>query len=339
MSAHVLLAYALCGPDRGKCLTRDDDIAGALRAPAAAWLHLRADHPDTSSWITDHLTFLDVPIRAALQAPETRPRVTRIGDGTILILRGLNAERGGIAANMVSLRLWIAEEGIVSLARRTLPEVVAVADVIETGSGPDRVGDFTVSLIDRITTSVEAHVEALDDRVDEIEAVIIDGPDPELRAEIADLRRDCSLLRRYLWPQRDAIAGLSRTGVDWLTPPDLRHLDEAHDRMMRTVEVVESMRERLNVVREELTNEMSERLNRNLYILSMVSALFLPLSFLTGLMGINLAGMPGTDWPPAFWVFCIFLAVMAALVGGALAWLNRQAKRERGGLFGRPPKV
>ncbi|MEO0620574.1 MAG: CorA family divalent cation transporter, partial [Pseudomonadota bacterium] len=101
-----------------------------------------------------------------------------------------------------------------------------------------------------------------------------------------------------------------------------RELRFAADRMARYVEDLDALRERAQVIAEELANTLSQRLDRNLYVLSIVSAIFLPLGFLTGLLGINVGGVPGVESGAAFWVVT---AGLAALGVGALAlfrWLR-----------------
>jgi zinc transporter len=98
----------------------------------------------------------------------------------------------------------------------------------------------------------------------------------------------------------------------WFGELDRLRLREIYDRQVRLVEDLDSVRERLGVIHEELVSRLSDQLNKRMYVLSIVAALFLPLSFLTGLLGINVAGIPGEDYPHAFWVFTGMLVVLIA---------------------------
>ena len=91
---------------------------------------------------------------------------------------------------------------------------------------------------------------------------------------------------------------------------------------MRYVEDLDTIRERAQIVKDELSNMLSDRLNKNLYILSVIAAIFLPLGFLTGLLGINIGGVPGSDNPNAFWIFNAGLLVLISLQ----IWLFRKLK-------------
>ena len=91
------------------------------------------------------------------------------------------------------------------------------------------------------------------------------------------------------------------------------HMIEAHYNITRFVEELDSFRERSQVISDEVTNILTERLNENMYALSVVAAIFLPLGFLTGLLGINIGGIPGVENPQAFLVFCGMLALLVGL--------------------------
>ncbi len=314
MSDHILSAYALSGPNAGKPLTSEARIVDALKASDLAWLHLKADHADTSRWIREHLAFLAPVVIAALVAEETRPRTLVIGDGVLVILRGVNTNPGADPDDMVSIRLWVHDARIVSLSRRPLESVRDIQTWLGQGRGPDRAGAFLCLLVEELNERIEAYLRTLDEETDTLEERVLEEPGSDLSARISEARRQVVAMRRHIGSQRDALDRLANVTLDLIAEPDRVRLHEAHDRLVRTVEELDAMRDRLHVLKDELANHQSERLNRNLYILSLVSAMFLPLAFLTGLMGINLAGMPGAHHPAAFWTFTSLLAVIALLL-------------------------
>lgn len=288
----------------GAWLHETDAVAAALEAEGCAWAHLQADHHRAEDWIEARLGYLPEPVREALTAGETRPRAMHVGGGLLLNLRGVNLNPGAEPEDMISLRVWVDEHRIVTLSRRPLRTIERMADLYRAGHGPTRAGAFVALLVEWLTDRIEQSVEALDDRTDALEERLIQGDSEGLRAEITEIRSALVDYRRFLVPQRDVVGRLTlprERGL--LSHEDLLELTESEDEMRRLVETLESVRDRLLVIRDELQGLSDARLNRNLYILSVVSAVFLPLSFLTGLMGINVAGMPGEGWEPAFWVF------------------------------------
>ena len=130
---------------------------------------------------------------------------------------------------------------------------------------------------------------------------------------IVDIRKQAIMLRRYIAPQRDVMQHLRTSELKWLNAMHKRHLQESYDRVLRYAEDLDAIRERAQIVKDELANALSDRLNRNLYILSVIAAIFLPLGFLTGLLGINVGGIPGADNPLAFWLVIAGMGILVAI--------------------------
>jgi len=156
--------------------------------------------------------------------------------------------------------------------------------------------------------------------VDALEDKVLTAESHLLRTEIAEIRREAIGLRRYLAPQREAMTRLYSERIDWLDELSRVQLREIADRNTRYIEDLDSARERAAVTQEELMGRLSEQMNNRMYVLSIVAALFLPLGFLTGLLGINVGGIPGTDYQPAFLIFVVLLILVLALQLWILKW-------------------
>jgi zinc transporter len=144
-----------------------------------------------------------------------------------------------------------------------------------------------------------------------------------LREQIISIRRKTSIFNRFILPQKDIVGRLIEIPELKLTKNLKQRLQESHNDMTRFVEDLQTMRERAHSIQNEVGNILTERLNRNTYVFSIIASIFLPLSFLTGLLGINVLGIPGADDPRAFLIFCgILVAIMATqiLVFRKLRW-------------------
>jgi zinc transporter len=127
------------------------------------------------------------------------------------------------------------------------------------------------------------------------------------------VRKKAIMFRRYMAPQRDAISGLQMADIQWLEEGHKYHLQEAYNHVTRYVEDLDAIRERAQIVKDELANIIADKLNRNMYVLSVIAAIFLPLGFLTGLLGINVGGIPGADNTGAFFIFCGILTLIVLM--------------------------
>tara|TARA_R100000005_G_scaffold95557_2_gene77554 strand:- start:50772 stop:51743 length:972 start_codon:yes stop_codon:yes gene_type:complete len=312
MSGPILLAYDFDGEGGGKSVS-DTIIARELKNDNLAWVHLDGNHPDTKPWLDKEISYLDPFVVDALIAEETRPRVAEIGDGALLILRGVNLNENADPEDMVSIRLWIDKARIISVQRRNLKAVYDVEDRIRMGKGPRDAGEFINILLARLSDRMALVLTELDDETDDVEEKILDNPDTSLRERIIVIRKEAIMLRRYMAPQKDAIGQLRLAELSWLDGQHRRHLQENYDHLMRYVEDLDAIRERAQIIKDELANIIADKLNRNLYILSVIAAIFLPLGFLTGLLGINVGGIPGDQSPYAFAIFCGILSVLVIL--------------------------
>lgn len=289
------------------------DLPKELNNNSPTWVHLRADHPDTRPWLEQYVGDLDHIILDALLAEETRPRVTEYEQGAMMILRGVNLNENAQPEDMVSVRIWIDQYRIITLRKRKLKAIVDMRDRLESGNGPHNSGAFLAQMTRGLFARMEPVIADLDERTDNIEERVIIAPDVKERQEIVDIRKKAIMLRRYIMPQKDVIANLRMSKLSWIKNEQIRIIQESYDRVTRFSEDLDMIRERAQIVKDELSNALADRLNHNMYVLSVIAAIFLPLGFLTGLFGINIGGMPGVDSPAAFGIFSISLMVLVAI--------------------------
>jgi zinc transporter len=225
---------------------------------------------------------------------------------------------------MVSIRVWTDGRRILTVWLRGSLAVSDIDDLLAEGRGPKTAGEFLTLLSDRLVARMEPVIAEIDDRIDALEDEVLENYQPELRERLATVRRQAIVLRRYFAPQREA---LSRLAADleitpWLETRERLLLRETADRITRYVEDIDAGRERASVVHDQLANHLSDELNRGMYTLSVIAAIFLPLGFITGLLGINVGGMPGVDAPWAFALVCGVLFILAGLE----IWILRRLK-------------
>ncbi len=273
------------------------------------WCHLDYTDPETRPYLVEKSGLEDV-VAEMLLAEETRPRSTIFDDGLLVALRGVNLNPGEDPEDMVSLRIWLDKDRVISTRKRALLSVQDIISNIGKGKGPLNAGGFLADVSARIMARVGGVIEDVEDEVAEMEETVMISASHEMRPMLASIRRKAISLRRYIAPQREAVARLQTEELSWLSRQDLIRLREVYDHLTRYLEDLDQARESLAVTQEELLGRFSEQLNSRMYILSLVAAIFLPLSFLTGLLGINISGIPGAEHKSAFALFCLFLVVV-----------------------------
>jgi zinc transporter len=303
-------------PD-GSASPCSDIDAPLLEERAYRWVHLDLAAPGVADWITSKT---DALVADALTRQDTRPRAAFEEDGLILILRGVNLNPEADPEDMVSLRLWVSERLVISTRIRKLMAVASLAETINQGRGPASPGALVTALASGLTQRMAPVMAALADQAADLEERSVDRS-TGLRGELAELRRMTIALRRYVAPQREALARLYQEPHPLFDADARSSFRETADQITRLVEELDAVRDRSAILNDQLADARAEEMNRAMLLLSVVAAIFLPLGFLTGLLGINVGGLPGASWPLAFAVVCL---VCAGLAGGLILVFRRK---------------
>jgi zinc transporter len=285
----LIHAFLFDGTGGGRRLEMPD-IESWTPEQGVLWTHFDYTSEDVRQWLRNSAG-LEELVADALLTEETRPRATAIDNGLLVALRAINMNPGAAPDDMVAIRLWIDNKRIVSTRERVLYSARDIAERLDAGKGPADAADFLVALADRIVWRISDTVDKCEDLVADLEEQVLEAGSSSLRFDLATLRRQTITLRRYLAPQRDALAKLITEKIAWFDDDSRHRLREVGDRLIRNIEDLDAVRERAAVTQEELLSRLSDQMNTRMYVLSVVAAIFLPLGFLTGLLGINV-GIP-----------------------------------------------
>ena len=281
------------------------------------WLHLDYGNPEAARWLLQ-TPLLNDAARESLLGQSNRPKLVRMGETVLLILRGINHNKDHRPEEMVALRIYITPDLIISSRRRALLSEQDVYGQLKLGGGADTPADWLVEICDALTDRAGEFVEELHDKILDLEEMVL-MRDLPANGRLALIRKQLIMIRRYLSPQRDLVARLANEKISWLDEDDRRRLLDIADRLRRWLDDLDAGVARSAVLADEINNLTAEATNRRAYQMSVMALLFLPASFLTGLFGINLGGIPGAESPTAFWVFC---GSLLALATGLAVWLK-----------------
>jgi zinc transporter len=278
----------------------------------ALWVVLDYTLPDAVQWLEAD-SGIEPFLREALVETDPRPRAIAHGDDLFLIIRGINQNQDATPEDMISVRVWIEQHRIITLRHRLSRSLLSLAEDLERGIGPRDAPDLAARLVERIVDHVAVRVDLLGDAISAGEDEVLTQTRGELRAQLADHRRRAIALRRFLSPQRDALGKLAQVAVHWLAASHRDRIAEAANQMARTVEELDAARDRAAVTQEELASRLTEMTNQRLYVLSIITAVFLPLGFVCALLGVNIGGVPLRDDEWAFWALVAIFVVGVAL--------------------------
>ena len=304
--------FQIDGTGRAEALDTED-IAGSLEAPLPSggwrWLHVNRSDETSRRWL-ERESGLSTEVLEAMLSDDTQPRAAELDGGLLLILRGRNRDVGQRIADLVSIRLFMTSTRVISVRLRPFAPSARLAEIYKSGPGPTSPSAFLDRMLDIMLAQIEEGLDWIGAEIDELEEIALTGPGGELqqqRGTLNSLKRAVIARRRYLRPQQHALARLATLDAGCLEQKHRSSFAEAADQTGRIVEDLDELRERATIVAEEMQARMTDRLNRTLVTLAIVSTVFLPLTVVTSLFGVNLEGIP---YHKQEWSFSAFVAML-----------------------------
>ena len=134
--------------------------------------------------------------------------------------------------------------------------------------------------------------------------------DLKFREEILQIRTQSMMFKRYLVPQKEVVSKLRSAEYKWNDDWAKRHFQENFEHISRLIDEAEEASNRSQILHDELANALTEKLNKNMYKLSLITVIFMPLTFITGLFGMNVGGIPGQGNPAAFYTYASVMLIV-----------------------------
>ncbi|MGD9663682.1 MAG: zinc transporter ZntB [Novosphingobium sp.] len=295
--------------------------------PAAAgevlWLHLCRQFPDIAQWLENDVGIPE-PTAELLTSDQTRPRAFREGETLVATLRGINFNPGAEPEDMVSMQLWSDGARVFTLRRLPLQTPREILATIDAGKGPKDAGALITVLVEQMVARMNQAIVDMNDHIDTLEEIDpADHNEASLR-KISTIRRNCLALKRHMAPQHDALESIARDAPAWFEDHDRREISETIHRLRRYIDDLDISKESAIVLQDEIRAGSLARSEKTSYLLGIVAATFLPLGFVTGLLGINVGGMPGAADSEAFWIvvgLCGLIFVVQLLLFRKWNWL------------------
>lgn len=176
------------------------------------------------------------------------------------------------------------------------------------------------SLLDAIIDDYFPLLETYSNRLEAAEDELMTHPSPAVLREIHILKRELSLIRRAIWPMREIVSQLQRDKHECLSDTTLTYFRDLYDHCVQIIDLIETYHEIAAAVTETYMSVISNRMNEVMKVLTIISTIFIPLTFLAGVYGMNMM-IPENHWPysyPLFWIICLMIAT------GMLTWFHNR---------------
>lgn len=278
------------------------------------WVHLCRNRPGVPEWLEE--LGISEPTRELLVSDKTRPRAFREGDTLVATLRGINFNPGAEPEDMLSIQMWCDGKRLITLRKQPLQTPRHVLRMIDRReAGPNDCGALITEITEAMITRMNRSIVDMNEHLDELEDRDQNEDAEEMLDRIAIIRRNCLGLKRHMGPMHEALEAMSRYAPPWFESHDRREIAESIDRLRRYLEDLDISKESAMVLMDDIRGRSIARNEQATYMLTIVAGIFLPLSFLTGLLGINVGGVPGMNDPLAFWdVVGLCSAIFAVLL-------------------------
>jgi magnesium transporter len=256
-------------------------------------------------------------------ATHQRCKVDAYDSGLFIVLRAPFADDGVVDTEQISFFLG---KNFLATFQEGRPGdcFTGVRDRIRRGvgriraSGPDY---LAYALIDSVVDAYFPVLEQIGERLEHVEKLALAQPTPQTLAAIRRLRRDLLALRRAAWPLREGIHSLLRDHAGRLTPETVLHLRDCYDHAVELLDLVEMFRDLATGLMDVYVSSVNNRMNEVIRVLTIVSTIFIPMSFVAGVYGMNFKRLPEYEWT---YGYEYALTIMAALGGGLLTWFWRR---------------
>lgn len=285
------------------------EVDADLCKQKALWAHFNLSNARSIEWFA-RCTALPPAAREFFAAAEDRVEIQRAGNALMGVLSDLQYSFDFDPEEVVTLRFYLDPYRLITARHHPVSSI----DRLRTQARSDVRFASPIALFARLielqTATLEEIADRLSAKVDRAEDHILAQRRTDARGDLGAVRRLAVRLYRYLLPEHKALASMAKQLPDWAPPEVADALAEDTIDFRNALQDLMAIQERSKLLQEEIAARMAEETNRNLYVLSVVTAVFLPMTLITGIFGMNVADLPGTQEHGAFfWVMVLMFAV------------------------------
>lgn len=274
--------------------------------------------PEFKVWLKQEVGDFNADI---LTVPSTRSRCTVFEDKAMVVLRVARPGADPDDIGRQLLTLWIERGRVIVASELNILDFLGIPQWQQSHHAPVSPADLVARLALRAADRIEPLIERLGDNLDNIEEMLMRDQNKDTRNRLSHLRRNLINFRRLIWPQRDALNTLEIEDLSFFTSRDRVRLREAGGRTARLGDELQALSERAVLVHEQILDTRAEQMNRTMLILAAVTVVLMPLTVISGMLGMNVAGIPFSDSPHAFWVVCAALVVVGIAI---YLWMHKR---------------
>jgi len=246
-----------------------------------------------------------------------RPKMEDLGEYIFIVFKmlRLDPKTGDVISEQVSLIL--GRDFVISFQETEGDVFDPIRDRIrdaKTRIRKMKADYLAYTLIDAVTDNYFVILERFGERMEEMEANLVTHPAPDTLQEIHSLKREMIRLRKSIWPLREALSQLGRSESDLIMESTLIYVRDVYDHTIQVIDTLESLRDMVSGMLDTYLSSMSNRMNEVMKVLTIIATIFIPLTFIAGVYGMNFVFMPELKWHGAYFVVLGLMAVVALVM-------------------------
>jgi len=248
---------------------------------------------------------------------DQRPKMEDYGDYIFIVMKMLYSNEKGINSEQISLVL--GSNFVISFQETEGDVFGTIRERIRSGKGRTRElgSDFlTYSLIDAIVDNYFGILEKVGERVEYLEEDLVREPNPATLQSIHKMKREMIFLRKSVWPLREVISGMTRSESRLISKNTDIYLRDVYDHTIQVIDTIETFRDMLSGMIDLYLSSISNRMNEIMKILTIIGTIFIPLTFITGLYGMNFSFMPELEWELGYPLALLIMAIVSVIMLG-----------------------
>ncbi|MBK9013697.1 MAG: magnesium/cobalt transporter CorA [Saprospiraceae bacterium] len=256
---------------------------------------------------------------------QQRPKFEEYGNDAFVVVQSLTYDNATHDLNAEQIAIYFGENFLITFQENEDDTFKAVRERLEMSSGRirSRKSDYlTYALIDNVVDNYFEVLDRFEERMEELEAEITDKPSRTTKENIHHLKFQMLAMRKSVMPLRDAVNKFSRCESNAVDETTGIYLRDLYDHVLRIADLIETYRDMLNGLVELYHSELSLRMNNVMQVLTVITTIFVPLTFLVGVYGMNFDNMPETHWEYGYF----YLWGLMIVIGIALFFYFKRKK-------------
>lgn len=300
-----------------KVISHGDECFGLRKTSTVSWINVDGIHDVGIIGAFRDCFGLHPLVVEDIVHTGQRPKIEDYGDYIYIVFSMLtyDEEKKEIKAEQVSVIL--AEHFVLSFQERPGDIFDLIRERIRNAKGrvrkmgPDY---LAYSLVDAVVDHYFVILEKTGERIEELEESLTKNAEPETMQEIHRLKREMLFLRKSVWPLRESIGGLEKSESPLIERATLKYLRDVYDHTIQIIDTVETFRDMLSGMHDIYLTSISNRMNEIMKVLTIIATIFIPLTFIAGIYGMNFKFMPELDWRWGYFAVWLVIIVLAVIM-------------------------